>query len=121
MSIARLPTELWVGAHIRQVFAAGNFAAVVRKGDPTGGLVLLKLNLLDGTIRVLRQTRDTDGTLAWEKALEGRAVPEAEANHYIDRQIGYDPDLWVIEVEDRAGQNPFEGRVLGEKPETWPW
>ena len=30
---------------------------------------------------------------------------EAEANGYLARQREFDPDLWIIEVEDRAGRH----------------
>ena len=77
-----------------------------------GGLVLLKLNMLDGGCLVLTQTRDLDGRMAWLPAMKGEAVSESDADAYIERAVARDPDLWVIEVEDREGRNPFEGRVL---------
>lgn len=108
----RLPTELWIKAHLRRCHADGLFATVAHKGDPTGGLVLLKLNMLEHGCRVLTQTRDLDGHLAWLPALEGKAVPEADADAYVARAVKRDPDLWAIEIEDREGRHPFEGREL---------
>jgi hypothetical protein len=107
-----LPTELWLKAHLRRCFAAGIPATVVRRGDPTGGMVLLKINQLEQGCRLLNQTRDLDGELAWLPALAGALVPEAEADAYIARTVRRDPDLWVVEVESRSGEHPFEGTVL---------
>ena len=108
----RLSTELWVQAHLRRSNAEGLFAAVLRKGDLWGGAVIVKLNLLDGTFKVLSQTRDTDGRIAWLAAQQGALLSEADATAYIDRQVKRDPDLWVIEIEDRHGRNPFEGKIV---------
>ena len=84
---------------------------VVRKGDRARGTVLLKLNHLDGSARVLVQIRHR-GRLAWSPGTGPAPVPEAEADRYIERQVRYDPDLWVIEVEDRQGRHWFEGAVV---------
>lgn len=108
----RLSTELWVQAHLRRCNAEGLFAAVLRKGDLWGGAVIVKLNLLDGTFKVLTQTRDMDGRVAWMAAQQGALLAESDASAYIERQVKRDPDLWVIEVEDKQGRNPFEGKVL---------
>jgi hypothetical protein len=112
MSDDRLPTHLWVMAHIRRCIADGISAVVARKGDATGGTVILKLNQLDQGCRVLSQMRDLDGRLAWLPQLKGALVPEADADAYIARAVARDPDVWVVEIEDRDGRHPFEGKVL---------
>lgn len=108
----RLSTEIWVGAHLRRCNDQGIFAAVLRKGDPWGGAVIVKLNLLDSTFRLLSQTRDMDGKVAWLAVQQGALMSEEEAGAYIDRQVKRDPDLWVVEIEDKLGRNPFEGRLI---------
>lgn len=112
MTDARIPTKLWVSAHLRRLSAQGVPAVVARRGDPHGGMVILKVNRLEHGCRVLVQTRDLDGALSWLPALDGKAVPEADADAYIARQTGYDPDLWVVEVETRNGDHGFEGAEL---------
>ncbi len=108
----RLPTELWVKAHVRRCLAEGVPATVARRGEKMGGLVLLKLNQLNDGCRVLSQTRDLEGRLAWLPALGGVLVEESEADSYIQRAVQRDPDLWVIEIEHRDGWHPFEGKLL---------
>ena len=112
MEDVRIPTELWVKAHLRRLSAQGVPAVVARRGDRHGGMVILKVNRLDKGCRVLVQTRDLDGVLAWMPALGGELVPESEADEYIGRQTSRDPDLWVVEVEARDGEHGFEGREL---------
>ena len=112
MSDDRLPTRTWLQAHLRQLSIQGIGAAVLHSGEPMGGSILLKLNQRDLGCRVLSQQRGLDGALGWLAAFEGRLVGETEADAYIERAVGRDPDLWVVEIDDRAGRNPFEGKVF---------
>ena len=108
----RLPTDVWVMAQVRRCNGEGIPAYVVQKGHARVGTVMLKINQLDDRCRVLSQMRDLDGVMGWLPGLGGGAVPEADADAYIARAIERDPDLWVIEIEDREGLNPFEGKEL---------
>jgi hypothetical protein len=104
----RLPTELWIQAHLRRCSRDAIAAYVVRRGDAGGGTLLLKINRLEHGWRLLTQIRDLDGRLGWMPALEGGPEAEPEAAAYIERAVRRDPDLWVVEIEDRAGRNPFD-------------
>jgi len=73
---------------------------------------VIKLNLLGPGFRVLSQSRDLEGNVAWLQAKDGATISEAEADDYIARQTHRDPDLWVIEIEDRSGRIPFAGKLL---------
>ena len=75
--------------------------------------MILKLNQLADGCRILTQARDLAGQLGWLAALGGQLVPEAEADAYIARAVDRDPDLWVIEIEDRQGRHPFDGKLIG--------
>lgn len=108
----RLSTELYVQAHVRQCFARGLTAVVAHKGDAWGGAILLKLNLLGPGCRMLTQTRDEDGEIAWLPVQAGALLSEPDADAYITRSVQRDPDLWVVEIEDRTGHNPFPGKIL---------
>jgi len=109
---ARLPTELWVAAHLRRCSISATPAVLRRRGESERGTVLLKLNQLEVGCRILTQARDLDGRLGWLAALGGQLVPEGDAEAYIARAVERDPDLWVIEIEDRSGANPFEGQMI---------
>ena len=106
----RLPSALWVSATVRKVTADGGFGAVVNKGEAESGSLIVRLNLLDGTSRVLTETRDIDGNLGWLPPLGAEPVSDQDADAYVARAVGRDPDVWVVEIETRSGDNPFEGR-----------
>jgi len=112
LSEERLPTELWVQAHLRRCSIDAMPAALLRRGEPERGTVLLKLNQIEAGCRILTQARDLDGRLGWLAALGGKLVAEAEADAYIARAVERDPDLWVIEIENPDGRNPFDGKLI---------
>ncbi len=108
----RLPTEVWVKAHLRRCHVEAIPVVVMHKGEATGGTVLLKVLQRDIGCRVLSQIRDIEGKLGWLSAMGEAPVAEAEADAYIDRAVKRDPDLWVIEIESQDGRHPFEGKML---------
>lgn len=112
MSDDRLPTDVWVMAHVRRCNAEGRPVVVARKGEAKGGTLLLKINQYEAGCRVLSQARDLDGKLGWLPAFKGALVPEDQADDYISRAVSRDPDLWVVEIEDRDGKHPFEGKEI---------
>ena len=112
MSEDRIPTELWVTAHLRQCTANGINHYVVHKGAPSAGTVMVKIITADKTCKLLNQQRDMDGEMGWMDIFDGALVEERKADDYISRSIKRDPDVWVIEIEDKAGKNPFEGKVF---------
>jgi hypothetical protein len=112
LSDDRLPTELWIMAHLRRVMSEGRAATIVHRGDADAGGVLLKLYLGPEGCRLLNRVSDAEGRLAWMAALQGKTVTETEADAYIARQRQRDSDLWVVEIEDRLGRNPFEGKIV---------
>lgn len=112
MSEERLPTEFWVSAQLRRFSGLGIGAYLIRRGDAERGTVLVRLTSPEGD-RILTQVRDLDGKLGWLAVRDGVVLPIAEADAYVQRAISRDSDLWVIEIETKSGETPFEGRVVG--------
>lgn len=96
----RLTAEFWVKAHIRRCAVENVPAVVVRRGDDTAGQVLLKLNGFANGCEVLVAGSSMDGSRVWRRATGTEPVSEADADAYIARQLDYDPDIWVLEIED---------------------
>ncbi|MXQ08552.1 DUF1491 family protein [Alphaproteobacteria bacterium GH1-50] len=100
---ARLTSEVWVAAYLTRCRLADIPAFVVARGDHTAGAVLVKLNTLDGRAVAFQRSFDLmTGERRWVVLVEGN---EADVDASVTRQRGTDPDLWVIEVEDRAGRH----------------
>jgi hypothetical protein len=109
--LPRLKSKLYVQALIRRCEAQGAQAYVVRKGAEEAGAIFLKLNRLDGSCTVLSPARRGEGERIWTRPL-GETADEAKAADYFARQTRFDPDIWIVEIEDR------EGRVFVDEPIT---
>jgi hypothetical protein len=109
---ARLKAGIWVKALIRRCDLAAIGVAVLARGDPDAGAILLKLSPREGGCTVLAQARRPDGAAVWMRATGNAPVPEAEAEAYIDRQRKRDPDLWVIEIETSAVAELLDSPIL---------
>ena len=109
-----LSTDVWVGALIRRAEIGGGFAAVTRKGDPHGGAVLVKaVNRSDGTARLYAEATRAGGDRVWMQPVA--STEERELDAYVERSARIDPDLWVVEIEDRQGRHFLTEPVEGEK------
>ena len=108
---ANLKTGFWVSAALRLADAADRPAMVVRKGDPDAGGVLAMLRARDGMVVVLSQVRLADGALGWMRGTGADPVPQAAADAYVARRVGFDPDLWVVEFDSPDHRPPFEATL----------
>ena len=105
---ARLTAGFWVQAYLIRLQMANIPAYVTARGDATAGAVLVKLATLDGQARLFHRSVDfTTGGRVWTVLSEG---PEPEIDAAAHRARDRDPDLWVIEIEDR------QGRTLLDEP-----
>ena len=104
----RVRTDYWVGALCRRVVAAGSFATVVCKGAEEAGAVFVLVNRLDGTFDLYgpapQAWLDEAGPL--ERSFSGllAGVSQAQVDERMEQERRFDTDLWLVEVEDRAGQ-----------------
>ncbi|WP_170476889.1 DUF1491 family protein [Ruegeria arenilitoris] len=106
--MTRLTAEFWVHAYLARLRFQEIPAFVVAHGDDTAGAVLVKLNTLDGQATAFQRSFDLmSGERKWIELSNG---PEKDVDQAIQRQRSFDPDLWVIEVEDRQGRH-----MLGEE------
>jgi len=108
---SRLTAEFWIGAYLARLRLAGIPAFVTARGDATAGAVVVKINTLDGQARAFARSTDATGARVWTEIAAG---PEPEVDAALSRQRRYDPDLWIVEVEDRAGRTLLDEPGLAD-------
>lgn len=99
--MTRLTAEFWVTAYLARLRLADIPAFIVARGDATAGAVVVKLNRLDGTAAAFARSWDATGARVWTAIADG---PDADVEAALGRQRRFDPDLWIVEVEDRLGR-----------------
>lgn len=113
----RLKSAVWVSAYIRQCAVQGLMAVVERRGEDSAGAIFIKIDLLDGTGFLFAPapqslTLEGDGERMWIAAAAGVALSDHEIADRIARERKFDPDLWLVTVEDRAGRHLLDGRLV---------
>ena len=94
----KLAPKLWVSSLVRRADQAGEFAAVLKKGDETAGQVLLLARRRSGMMQVFTRTLNESGDYSWTVAVEVDEENITKVNEYVERQMRFDPDLWVVEL-----------------------
>jgi hypothetical protein len=104
----RVTSSLWVGAYIRRCFGAGAFAAVVRRGAEEAGAILVIIDRLDGTSDLYGPAPQSafDEVHPSDRLFQAffRRATAEDLSARIDRETRFDPDVWIIAVEDREGR-----------------
>lgn len=114
--MARLTSDFFVSALIRRVAVAGAFAMLRRRGGMEAGAIFVVVDRLDGTAALYgpapqsayedQPSERAFALLHREEALERPAIEEKLA-----RELRFDPDCWIVEIEDRQGRH-FLDRVV---------
>lgn len=108
----RLTSSLFVAAHIRRCFGEGAPAVIVRRGSEEAGAIFFAVDRLDGTIDLYGPAPQTsfDDERPVERLFQliagGRS--QSEIDERISRETRFDPDIWVIAIEDRDGRSFLE-------------
>ena len=95
----RLPTHVWVDALRRHVNGRGDFAAILKKGERSGGAVLLDVRDRTGLHTLLSRVNLGDGRSEWRALAENEAEDSDKIRKILENQTRYDPDLWLIELD----------------------
>lgn len=110
----RLKSAIWVAAYVRRSHLEGAFAVVRRRGAEEAGAIFVKVSRLDGTAALYAPAPQSafDGAHPGDRrfvaVLPETYGPDADVEARIARETRFDPDVWVIEVEDRQGRHFLE-------------
>ena len=110
----RIKSGIWVAAYVRRCHIEGAFAAVRRRGADEAGAIFVKVSRLDGTADLFgpapqtafEETRPTERVFI--PCMKAQPASEADVEARLAREVKFDQDLWIVEVEDRAGRNFLE-------------
>jgi hypothetical protein len=114
----RLKSGIWVSAYVRRCNVEGVFAAVRRRGAEEAGAVFIKISKLDGTAALYGPAPQSafDGAQPADRLFSlilggEKPAPDADVEARLAREIRFDPDLWIVEIEDREGRNFLDDAV----------
>jgi len=107
-----LKSEIWVKAHLHRCFAAGLTAVIANKGAPEAGAIYVQVTMSPHKVRVFAPAPGPaygdDGQRNWSQPLGEAPVDIEAAQDYFSRQKSFDPDIWIIDIDDRKGTGLLE-------------
>jgi len=104
----RVKTGLLVQAGIRHCEVKLITAMLRRRGDADAGALFVKVSRLDGSATLFSRVTSFSGGTEWQRSSGKDWLPDADIEQRLESEIRFDPDIWIVEVENPAGENPFE-------------
>jgi len=105
----RLRADIWVAAYLRRCAVEGAYAVLRRRGAAEAGAIFIKLDRLDGTAALFGPAPQTEIGEAgiervWARAHEAPWLAPDEIESRLRKELSFDPDIWIVEIEDREGR-----------------
>lgn len=108
MSVPRLRADIWVAAYLRRCATEGAFATLRKRGAAEAGAIFVVLDRLDGRMAVFgpapQSEAGEDGVRRFARVHDEEWIDGAAAAERIRRETKFDPDQWIVDVEDRQGR-----------------
>ncbi len=119
----RLKASIWVQAYVRQCDRQGLAVVVQRHGDDDAGAVFIKVSLLSGQAMLFGPAPSVGGFAdtppqRWISQFDDECVDEGTVDQFLASQIKFDPDLWILVLEDRQGRHGLDDWLVRER--NWP-
>ncbi|HET7317123.1 MAG TPA: DUF1491 family protein [Sphingomicrobium sp.] len=99
MSSARLSASVEATGLVRRAQAAGDFAAILHKGDAARGAILIVVRSRGGYVTCLERTLVPDGRYLWSSGGPADSDSEEKLAEFCAKRLRFDEDLWLIELD----------------------
>ena len=99
MSEGRLPASLEAAALMRRVETQGDFATMLKRGDPDRGSLLLVISSRGLHATCLERSLGPDGLYSWHRVGPGESSSSVEVSEFLQKRTRFDADLWLIELD----------------------
>ncbi len=107
MAESRLSSLTWISAYRQYLHLEGIPFYILRRGNNSSGSILVKVSMSNDKARVYHNVIDSFGASYWDVLAEGS---QNDIDKNLERQVSFDNDLWLLEVEEK------EGRCLLDEP-----
>lgn len=101
----RLRSDIWVAAYLRRAYVEGAVATLRRRGAPEAGAIYVLVDRLDGCVALFQPgpADEGSGERRWLRAHAAEWIAPADAEARLKRELSFDPDLWIVDLENRDG------------------
>ena len=101
--------DIFVSAYLRRCAVEDAPAVLRRRGAAEAGAIFVKIDRLDGSAALYGPAPQTETAARgvdrlWTRMHKDEWISSLEVEDRLAKEIRFDPDLWIIEVEDRKGR-----------------
>jgi hypothetical protein len=97
--VSRLAAQVEAASIVRRAEAAGDFAMILRKGDPDRGSLLLVVSSRGRHLACLERVLDIGGGYRWQRVGPDESASSADIRDFLAKRARFDEDLWAIELD----------------------
>ena len=106
--MSRLRSDFWASAFLRRCAVEGVDAVLRRRGAAEAGAIFVKVDHLNGTASLFAPAPQSLVSADGQDRLFApvlSAVPPSDVEERMKREMRFDPDLWLLEVDTADGRH----------------
>jgi hypothetical protein len=110
--VSRLSARVEATGIVRRVEAEGDFATILRRGDPERGSLLILVSSRGRHVACLERVLDIGGDYRWRRVGPDESADPGKVAEFLAKRARFDEDLWAIEL-DIAEPERFIAETIG--------